>query len=107
MLLHIKLDKKVCYVHAPKAEIKSSFCVVARYLTEKRRFEQQKPVKIKCSQLSCDQPQKEDLIAALPTKLFHFSPAKSGSRGEKIAGIFFLILLHFYPANLGIRGIRK
>ena len=92
---------------ASKAKIKSSFCVVARNLTEKRRFEQQNPVKIKCSQLSCDQPQKEDLIAALPTKLFHFSPAKSGSRGEKIAGIFFLILLHLYPANLGIREVRK
>ena len=71
MLLHIKLDKKVCYVHAPKAEIKSSFCVVARYLTEKRRFEQQNTVKIKCSQLSCDQPQKEDLIAALPFNFKH------------------------------------
>ena len=52
----------------PKAEIKSSFCVVARYLTEKRRFEPQNTVKIKCSQLSCDQPQKEDLIAALVTR---------------------------------------
>ena len=48
-----------------KAAIKFSFCVVARYLTEKRRFEQQNPVKIKCSQLNCDQPQKEDLIASL------------------------------------------
>ena len=48
-----------------KAAIKFSFCVVARYLTENRRFEQQNPVKIKCSQLNCDQPQKEDLIASL------------------------------------------
>ena len=48
-----------------KAAIKFSFCVVARYLTENRRFEQQNPVKIKCSQLNCDQPQKEDVIASL------------------------------------------
>ena len=48
-----------------KAAIMFSFCVVARYLTEKRRFEQQNPVKIKCSQLNCDQPQNEDLIASL------------------------------------------
>ena len=54
---------------ASKAKIKSSFCVVARNLTEKRRFEQQNTVKIKCSQLSCDQPQKEDLTASL---LFQF-----------------------------------
>ena len=56
---------------ASKAKIKSSFCVVARNLTEKRRFEQQNTVKIKCSQLSCDQPQKEDLIAALPFNFKH------------------------------------
>ena len=48
-----------------KATILFSLKMVARYLTEKRRFEQQKPVKIKCSQLSCDQPQKEDLTASL------------------------------------------
>ena len=54
---------------ASKAKIKSSFCVVARNLTEKRRFEQQNTVKIKCSQLSCDQPQKEDLIAALVVQI--------------------------------------
>ena len=39
-----------------KATILFSLKMVARYLTEKRRFEPQNTVKVKCSQLSCDQP---------------------------------------------------
>ena len=55
-----------------KATILFSLKMVARYLTEKRRFEPQNTVKIKCSQLSCDQPPQLLITVTLGTISFFF-----------------------------------
>ena len=53
-----------------KVTILFSLMMVARYLTEKRRFEPQNTVKVKYSQLSCDQPLQLLVTVTLDLRLF-------------------------------------